>query len=75
MKVIIENEERFQAKKNQFMVGPSQSGYTLAYSADGVVFTDYDTPTPANENLIVNGAMMYGWFKLKGNSGEVTVIL
>ena len=75
MKVTIENEKKFQAKKNQFMVGPSTSGYTLAYSADGVDFTDYDLPTPAGENLIVNGAMMYGWFKLKGNSGEVVVIL
>ena len=75
MKVIIENEEKFQAKKNQFMVGPSQSGYTLAYSANGVDFTDYSEATPSGENLIVNGAMMYGWFKLKGNSGEVIVIL
>lgn len=75
MKVTIENEEKFQAKKNQFMVGPSQSGYTLAYSATGVDFTDYDLPTPAGENLIVNGAVQYGWFKLKGNSGEVTVVL
>lgn len=75
MKAIVENEEKFRALKNQFMVGPSTSGYTLAYSADGVNFTPYDTPTPAGENLIVNGAVQYGWFKLSGNTGEVTVVL
>lgn len=75
MKAIVENDEKFRALKNQFMVGPSQNGYTLAYSADGVNFTAYSDATPANENLIVNGAVQYGWFKLSGNTGEVVVIL
>lgn len=75
MKAIVENDEKFRALKNQFMVGTSQNGYTLAYSADGVNFTAYDTPTPAGENLIVNGAVQYSWFKLSGNTGEVVVVL
>lgn len=75
MKAIVENDEKFKALKNQFMVGPSQNGYTLAYSADGVNFTPYSDATPSGENLIVNGAVQYGWFKLSGNTGEVVVIL
>lgn len=75
MKAIVENDEKFRALKSNFMVGPSASGYTLAYSADGVNFTPYSASTPANENLIVNGSVQYGWFKLSGNTGEVVVIL
>ena len=75
MQVKVLDEERFKVAKNQFIVGPSASGYTLAYSADGVNFTQYDEPTPAGENLIVNGVPQYAWCKLVGNAGEVDVIL
>lgn len=75
MQTTITGEAKFKALKNQFMVGPSASGYTLAYSADGVNFTNYSEATPANENLIVNGAMQYGFFKLVGNTEEVDIIL
>ena len=75
MQITVNGERKFKVLKDQFMVGPSASGYTLAYSADGVNFTNYTEATPANENLIVNGFMMYGWAKLVGNSGEVEVIL
>lgn len=75
MQTKINGETKFKALKNQFMVGPSASGYTLAYSANGVDFTNYSAPTPANENLIVNGAMQFGYFKLVGNTGEVEIIL
>ena len=61
--------------KNQFIVGPSANGYTLAYSADGVNFTEYTEATRAGENLIVNGVPQYAWCKLVGNEGEVDVIL
>lgn len=71
----IEGEEKFKALKNQFMVGFSASGYTLAYSADGENFTLYTEETPANEVLMVNGAMQYGYYKLVGNTDEVEIIL
>ena len=75
MQIKVLDEERFKVVKNQFMVGPSANGYTLAYSADGVNFTNYSEATPAGENLIVNGFMQYGWAKLVGNSGEVEIVL
>ena len=75
MQVTVLGEQKFKVVKDQFMVGPSASGYTLAYSANGVDFTNYSEATPAGENLIVNGFMRYGWAKLVGNTGEVDVIL
>ena len=76
-KLTISGEDKFKALKNQFMVGPSAEGYTLAYSATGNdgEWTSYSEATPANENLIVNGAMQYGYFKLVGNQSEVDIIL
>ena len=75
-KQIVSGETKFKAAKNQFMVGPSVSGYQVAYSANGVDFTnDADAIVPANENLVYLGSMQYGWYKLVGNTGEVEVIL
>ena len=75
MKQTVTGEQSFKVLKDQFMVGPSASGYTLAYSADNEHFTNYSEATPANENLIVNGAMMYSFWKLVGNTGDVEIIL
>lgn len=75
MQIKVLDQERFKVAKNQFIVGPSANGYTLAYSADGVNFTEYTEATPAGENLIVNGVPQYAWCKLVGNQGEVDVIL
>ena len=75
MQIKVLDQERFKVAKNQFIVGPSANGYTLAYSADGVNFTEYTEATPAGENLIVNGVPQYAWCKLVGNEGEVDVIL
>ena len=77
MQIKINGEERFTAKKNQFAVAPTTCGYTVAYSANGVDFTnDTDAVVPANETLIYNGAMQYAWYKLVGNTdNNVNVIL
>lgn len=75
MKIIVSDEQVFKVAKNQVAIGPSASGYTLAYSADGVNFTEYSTATPASENLIVNGVVQYSYLKLVGNEGEVVVVL
>lgn len=63
----------FQVLAHSFAVSPSSSGYTLNYSADGKTYTAYSQATPANENLIVNGIAKGMYFKLAGNSAEVTI--
>ncbi len=76
MQIKITGEQKFSAKKDQFAVAPSTSGYQVAYSADGENFTlDADAIVPANENLIYLGSMQYAWYKLVGNTGEVNIIL
>lgn len=77
MQIKINGEQKFSAKKDQFAVAPTTSGYQVAYSADGENFTlDADAIVPANENLIYLGAMQYGYYKLVGNTDEeVNVIL
>lgn len=69
----IANEQPFQVLAHSFSVSPSTSGYTLAYSADGVNYTNYTEATPANETLIVNGINKGEYFRLVGNSGEVVI--
>lgn len=73
---IINGEVPFKVHKDNAIIGPSASGYTLAYgvSKDGT-FTEYPTPVPAGENLILNGLAQYSWLKLVGNEGEVEAIL
>lgn len=74
-KVTIHGEQVFRAQRDQFAVAPSEAGYTVAYSADGVNFTnDTDAVVPAGENLVYLGAMTYGWYKLVGNQGDVEVL-
>lgn len=75
MKITVQGEKSFKVLTDQMLIGPSESGYTLAYSADNENFTEYDEATPANENCIVNGAVRYSYWKLVGNTGEVTVIV
>ena len=75
MKIVVNGEQVFKVAKNQMTIGPSASGYTLAYSADGENFTEYSEATPANENCIVNGLPQYTYVMLSGNTGDVTVIL
>ena len=73
-KIKVNNENVFQVLAHSFSVTPSRQSFTLSYSANGLNFTDYDEPTPANETLIVNGVAKGMYFKLKGNRSEVEVI-
>lgn len=76
MQIKVNGEQKFSAKKEQFAVAPTTSGYQVAYSADGENWTlDADAIVPANENLIYLGAMQYAWYKLVGNTDEVNIIL
>ena len=68
---ILTGEQPFQVLSHSIVFGPSASGYTFAYSGDGVVYTEYSDATPANETLIVNGLAFGTYVKLVGNEGEV----
>lgn len=70
----INGEEIFQIINVGFSVSPSNEGYTLQYSADGNIFTDYDEDTPSNETLVVTGLPLAPlYFRLKGNNTLVTI--
>ena len=75
-KITVHGEEVFRAQKDQFSVAPTTAGYTVAYSANGVDFTnDTDAQVPANENLVYLGAMQFGFYKLVGNADNVEVLV
>lgn len=73
MTKIITGENQFQVLAHSFSVSPSNEGYTLNYSADGVNFTPWTEATPAEETLVVNGIGKNMWFKLAGNQSNVTI--
>lgn len=75
MKAKVLDEERFKALQPTFTVGYSTSGYVLEYSANGTDWSAYPDAVPANEVLVVNDATPYSFFRLKGNSGEVDIVL
>ena len=77
MQIKVNGEQKFSAKKDQFAVAPTTSGYQVAYSADGENFTlDEDAVVPANETLIYLGAMQYAYYKLVGNTdNDVNIIV
>ena len=68
---ILSGEQPVQVLSHSIVFGPSASGYTFAYSGDGVLYTEYSDPTPANETLIVNGLAFGTYVKLVGNTGDV----
>lgn len=69
----VQGENSFSVPEKSFAVSPSQEGYTLQYSANGVDFTDYSEATPANEVLVVNGTAKNMTYKLKGNQSLVYI--
>ncbi len=70
---IISGEQPFQVLAHSFSLSPSSEGYTLAYSADGVNYTEYETAVPADETLIVNGIAKAMFFKAVGNDSELVL--
>lgn len=73
-KFVIKGETPFIIGARNFSVGYSSTGYTLAYSVNGVDFTEWPEATPANEVCMVNGCTNGNTFKLVGNVGEVEVL-
>lgn len=75
-KITVHGEEVFRTQKSQFAVAPTSAGYTVAYSANGVDFTnDTQAVIPANENLVYLGCMQFGYYKLVGNEDDVEVLV
>ena len=74
MKKTITGEEIFTSTATQFAIAPTSSGYTLNYSVDGNNWTAWGEPVPANENCVVSGVVAGMYFKLVGNTDEITVI-
>lgn len=66
-------EQVFQVEAPNFAISPSESGYTLNYSADGVNFTAWDEITDANKTQVVAGAACGMFYKLVDNVSEVTI--
>ena len=75
MKKQINGEAPFQViDAHSFGVSPSEDGYTLNYSVNGTDYTAWEEATPANENLFVINVPKSCYFKLVGNTGNVTVV-
>lgn len=70
MKGVIHLEQPFKVINDNFAIAGTSAGYVLNYSVDKVNWSAWDEATPANEELIVNGAKEYMWFKLVGNVDE-----
>ena len=70
----IKGEKPFQlSSAHSFGVSPSNEGYTLQYSADGINYTAWDEATPANETLFCINVPKNVFFYLKGNASDVVV--
>lgn len=70
----INKAEYFQIPTDKFIIGPSASGYTLNYSADGVSWTPWKEATNANENQVVVGIPQNTYVKLVGNTTDNIII-
>lgn len=74
MKLEIQGEAPFQVRAHSFSVSPSNEAYHIAYSADGINYTQYEEEVPAGETLIVNFVSYEEYIKLVGNNSKVTII-
>lgn len=70
---VIHGEEPFQTINTGFSVSKSNEEYHLAYSADGVHYTNWEDAVPAGEELLVTCPPGCVWYKLVGNKSTVTV--
>lgn len=68
----ITGETPFQVLTNNFSISPSQEGYTLQISADGVNFSNLFS-VGANVTRLVTGVAANSWYRLLGNQSAVSV--
>jgi len=69
----VSGENTFNVPTNSFAISPSNEGYTLQYSADGVNWSDYSDATESGVTAIVNFAPKGLMYKLSGNTSEVYI--
>lgn len=74
-KMTISGEAPFQVEAHSFAIGPSESGYTLNYSADGENWTACSTITANDVTQCVCGAPFGLYYKLDGNTSDDVVIV
>lgn len=65
-------EQPFQVLTNNFSISPSETGYQLQISADGVNYTTLFS-VGANTTRLVTGVAANSYYRLLGNEGEVVV--
>ena len=73
MRLKIKGEQPFQVIAHSCIISPSQESYTLQFSADGDTYTDWNEPTPANENTVIVNFPKFIFFRLKNNNSDVIV--
>lgn len=71
----VNGAEPFQVpnKNGKFCISPSAQGYTLNFSADGVDYSPIKIATPQNETALFGPFSEGLWYKLVGNTSEVTI--
>lgn len=74
MKLFIDGEQPFQVSgAHSCIISPSESGYVLQFSGDGINYTDWSEAVPANENCMVVNFAKFTFFRLKNNTSKVIV--
>lgn len=73
MTVKITGATPFQVLAHSCVISPSEDGYTLNYSADGINYTAWDEATPANETLMVNGLAYGTYLMCSGNTSQLVI--
>lgn len=68
----ITGEQPFQVLTNNFSISPSQEGYTLQISADGVNFSNLFT-VGAGVTRLVTGVAANSFYRLSGNQSQVSI--
>ncbi len=68
----VQGEQPFQVLSNSFSISPSSQDYTLQISADGVSYSDLFSVS-ANTTRLVTNVANGSFYRLRGNTGEVSV--
>ena len=72
MRQTILNEAPFQVLTTAFSIGPSQTGYDLQISADGVNFSTLFS-VPADTTRMITNVARGSTYRCLGNEGEIVV--
>lgn len=73
MKIIVKKEAPFQVTGDSIAISPSNEGYELYFSADGLSYTSTGKVVPANTAFQYKAKTEGLFYKLVGNDSDVTV--